>query len=104
MTLTVRVNKAFINTINFDQEWISLSKGQYCMPEEGVPLTQKERLLTTEEIITLAALFVKEGVTKIRLTGGEPLVRADLVDLIGNLHKYYRFVILCLLHRTLSLL
>ena len=57
------------------------------MPEEGVPLTQKERLLTTEEIITLAALFVKEGVTKIRLTGGEPLVRADLVDLVGNLRK-----------------
>ena len=57
------------------------------MPEEGVPLTQKERLLTTEEITTLAALFVKEGVTKIRLTGGEPLVRADLVDLVGNLYK-----------------
>ena len=57
------------------------------MPEEGLPLTQKERLLTTEEILKLAALFVKEGVTKIRLTGGEPLVRADIVDLIGNLDK-----------------
>ena len=54
------------------------------MPEEGVPLTQKEKLLSTQEIITLATLFVKEGVTKIRLTGGEPLVRADIVDLIGK--------------------
>lgn len=53
------------------------------MPEEGVSLTEKERLLSTHEIVTLAKLFVKEGVTKIRLTGGEPLVRADIVDLIG---------------------
>ncbi|EDL23631.1 molybdenum cofactor synthesis 1, isoform CRA_a [Mus musculus] len=34
---------------------------QYCMPEEGVPLTPKADLLTTEEILTLARLFVKEG-------------------------------------------
>ena len=54
------------------------------MPEEGVSLTQKEKLLSTQEIITLATLFVNEGVTKIRLTGGEPLVRADLTDLIGK--------------------
>lgn len=53
------------------------------MPEEGVPLTEKERLLSTEELIKLAKLFVSEGVTKIRLTGGEPLVRKDLVDIIG---------------------
>ncbi|XP_067609168.1 molybdenum cofactor biosynthesis protein 1 isoform X5 [Pseudorca crassidens] len=56
---------------------------QYCMPEEGVPLTPKADLLTTEEILTLARLFVKEGVDKIRLTGGEPLVRPDVVDIVG---------------------
>ncbi len=54
------------------------------MPQEGVTLTEKQKLLSTEEIITLAKLFVKEGVKKIRLTGGEPLVRADLVDLVGK--------------------
>ncbi len=54
------------------------------MPEEGVTLSHKERLLSKEEIIRLAKLFVQEGITKIRLTGGEPLVRSDLVELIGN--------------------
>ncbi|XP_053769451.1 molybdenum cofactor biosynthesis protein 1 isoform X3 [Desmodus rotundus] len=60
---------------------------QYCMPEEGVPLTPKTDLLTTEEILTLARLFVKEGVDKIRLTGGEPLIRPDVVDIVAQLHQ-----------------
>ncbi|KYO43449.1 molybdenum cofactor biosynthesis protein 1 [Alligator mississippiensis] len=60
---------------------------QYCMPEEGVHLTPKSELLTTHEIITLARLFVKEGVDKIRLTGGEPLIRPDVVDIVAQLYK-----------------
>ncbi|XP_039078516.1 molybdenum cofactor biosynthesis protein 1 isoform X4 [Hyaena hyaena] len=60
---------------------------QYCMPEEGVPLTPKADLLTTEEILTLARLFVKEGIDKIRLTGGEPLIRPDVVDIVAQLHR-----------------
>ncbi|XP_005389716.1 PREDICTED: molybdenum cofactor biosynthesis protein 1 isoform X2 [Chinchilla lanigera] len=60
---------------------------QYCMPEEGVPLTPKADLLTTEEILTLARLFVKQGVDKIRLTGGEPLIRRDVVDIVAQLHQ-----------------
>ncbi|PKK26733.1 molybdenum cofactor synthesis 1, transcript variant X2 [Columba livia] len=60
---------------------------QYCMPEEGVQLTPKSELLTAQEIITLAKLFVKEGVEKIRLTGGEPLIRPDVVDIVGQLNK-----------------
>ncbi|NXK01999.1 MOCS1 protein, partial [Herpetotheres cachinnans] len=60
---------------------------QYCMPEEGVQLTPKSELLTAQEIITLARLFVKEGVEKIRLTGGEPLIRPDVVDIVGQLYK-----------------
>uniref|UniRef100_A0A8C0ICT7 Molybdenum cofactor biosynthesis protein 1 n=1 Tax=Bubo bubo TaxID=30461 RepID=A0A8C0ICT7_BUBBB len=60
---------------------------QYCMPEEGVPLTPKSELLTAKEILTLARLFVKEGVEKIRLTGGEPLIRPDVVDIVGQLTK-----------------
>ncbi|XP_074204756.1 molybdenum cofactor biosynthesis protein 1 isoform X2 [Camelus bactrianus] len=55
------------------------------MPEEGVPLTPKADLLTTEEILTLARLFVKEGVDKIRLTGGEPLIRPDVVNIVAHL-------------------
>uniref|UniRef100_A0A2I2ZR05 Molybdenum cofactor biosynthesis protein 1 n=1 Tax=Gorilla gorilla gorilla TaxID=9595 RepID=A0A2I2ZR05_GORGO len=57
------------------------------MPEEGVPLTPKANLLTTEEILTLARLFVKEGVDKIRLTGGEPLIRPDVVDIVAQLQR-----------------
>uniref|UniRef100_A0A8B9RW51 Radical SAM core domain-containing protein n=1 Tax=Accipiter nisus TaxID=211598 RepID=A0A8B9RW51_9AVES len=57
------------------------------MPEEGVQLTPKSELLTAQEIITLARLFVKEGVEKIRLTGGEPLIRPDVVDIVGQLYK-----------------
>lgn len=53
------------------------------MPAEGVPLNPKSKLLTTDEIVTLANFFVAEGVTKIRLTGGEPTLRPDLVNLVG---------------------
>lgn len=60
-------------------------QGQYCMPEEGVSLTPKDSLLTSQEIIRVAQLFVSEGVDKIRLTGGEPMVRKDLAYIIGEL-------------------
>jgi GTP 3',8-cyclase / cyclic pyranopterin monophosphate synthase len=55
------------------------------MPAEGVPLSPKQHLLTTEEIVYLAKLFVEQGVRKIRLTGGEPTIRKDLVDIIASL-------------------
>lgn len=58
--------------------------GQYCMPAEGVQLTPKSHLLTTAETLTLAQLFVKQGVTKIRLTGGEPLVNKDVIHIVGK--------------------
>lgn len=57
------------------------------MPVEGVPLSPKEETLTTEEILRLSRLFVAEGVDKIRLTGGEPTLRKDIVDIIGELGK-----------------
>ncbi|XP_071327355.1 molybdenum cofactor biosynthesis protein 1 isoform X2 [Trachinotus anak] len=60
---------------------------QYCMPEEGVKLTPRGQLLSTSEILTLARLFVQEGVDKIRLTGGEPLIRPDVLDIIAELRK-----------------
>uniref|UniRef100_A0A672HS17 Molybdenum cofactor biosynthesis protein 1 n=1 Tax=Salarias fasciatus TaxID=181472 RepID=A0A672HS17_SALFA len=60
---------------------------QYCMPEEGVKLTPRGQLLSTSELLTLARLFVREGVDKIRLTGGEPLIRPDVLDIITELRK-----------------
>lgn len=55
---------------------------QYCMPEEGTDLTPASELLTSQEIVDLARFFVESGVTKIRFTGGEPLVRKDIVEII----------------------
>lgn len=57
----------------------------YCMPENGVDLTPSAELLTTQEILRLAGIFATEGVTKIRLTGGEPTVRKDIVTLTAQL-------------------
>jgi len=55
------------------------------MPEEGVPLSPPDHLLTTPEIVYLSALFVRQGVNKIRLTGGEPTVRKDIVELVKQI-------------------
>ncbi|XP_034381205.1 molybdenum cofactor biosynthesis protein 1 isoform X2 [Cyclopterus lumpus] len=60
---------------------------QYCMPDEGVKLTPRSQLLSTAEVLTLARLFVREGVEKIRLTGGEPLIKPDVLDVIKELKK-----------------
>lgn len=54
---------------------------QYCMPAEGVDLTSSPKLLTRNEILRLANLFVSSGVNKIRLTGGEPTIRKDIEDI-----------------------
>ena len=62
----------------------------YCMPEEGVPLSPQEHLLTSPEILYISSLFVSQGVTKIRLTGGEPTVRRDILSVmhdIGTLRR-----------------
>ncbi|MBL7471558.1 GTP 3',8-cyclase MoaA [Robertkochia sediminum] len=50
----------------------------YCMPAEGIPLVPRSHLMTYEEIYEIAKTFVAHGVNKIRLTGGEPLVRKDI--------------------------
>ena len=59
---------------------------QYCMPEEGLDWLDRSDLLTFEEIERLSSLLVKRaGVTSIRLTGGEPTVRARLPELVKRL-------------------
>ena len=60
---------------------------KYCMPEQGVDLSPRDQILTSEEIVQLSKLFVSQGVRKIRLTGGEPLVRRDLVDIVREMNK-----------------
>lgn len=50
----------------------------YCMPAEGIPLSPKSHIMTFDEVYKIAKIFVDNGVTKIRLTGGEPLVRKDV--------------------------
>ena len=54
----------------------------YCMPEEGVPSLLHEDILTLEEVISVVELAAKNGIKHIRLTGGEPLVRKGIVDLV----------------------
>ncbi|RDB28787.1 Molybdenum cofactor biosynthesis protein 1 [Hypsizygus marmoreus] len=63
----------------------------YCMPSEGVELSPDGSLLTNDEVIRLAALFVKSGVTKIRLTGGEPTVRKGIAEIISSLNGLRQF-------------
>lgn len=53
------------------------------MPSDGIELSPTGKLLTNEEVLRLATLFVRNGVTKIRLTGGEPTVRKGLEEIIG---------------------
>ena len=60
---------------------------RYCMPEEGVPLLARDELLSFEEIERLATLFVRLGVRKIRMTGGEPLVRRGIDELVARLGR-----------------
>jgi len=57
----------------------------YCMPMEGVSLMGHEDILTYEEILRVAGLAVRMGIVKVRITGGEPLVRRGVVDFIRDL-------------------
>jgi molybdenum cofactor biosynthesis enzyme MoaA len=59
------------------------------MPSEGVELSPADHILTDDEIIRLANLFVRSGVTKIRLTGGEPTIRKGLDGIIRKLPLPY---------------
>ncbi|KAL4955994.1 hypothetical protein BDW69DRAFT_102005 [Aspergillus filifer] len=77
----------------------------YCMPEEGIELSPSARLLTSPEIVYLSSVFVSQGVTKIRLTGGEPTVRKDIVPLMQSIGELRRDGLkeLCLTTNGISL-
>ncbi|TVZ17388.1 GTP 3',8-cyclase MoaA [Maribacter sp. MAR_2009_72] len=57
----------------------------YCMPEEGINFAKNDKLFTIDELVRLSSLMVSQGIDKIRITGGEPFVRKDLMVLLRNL-------------------
>lgn len=59
----------------------------YCMPPEGIPHLSRDAILTFEEITRVARLFLEMGGRKLRITGGEPLVRSGVADLAAQLAK-----------------
>jgi cyclic pyranopterin phosphate synthase len=69
---------------------------QYCMPVEGIELKGKNDLLTFDEIEMLARIFVDLGIRKIRITGGEPLVRRGVEELCRRLASIPRLQALAL--------
>ncbi|KIA98611.1 molybdenum cofactor biosynthesis protein MoeA [Flavobacterium sp. KMS] len=60
----------------------------YCMPADGITLTPKNELMTADEVFAIAQTFVQNGVDKIRLTGGEPLLRKDFPEIISKLATF----------------
>lgn len=59
----------------------------YCLPPDGAPSVPHQEYLNVSEIIRLASLFCDLGIKKIRLTGGEPLLRKDIVQIVSHLKK-----------------
>lgn len=57
----------------------------YCMPPEGIMNRPQEEILTFEEIIRLVGIFASLGIKRVRLTGGEPLVRKGIINLVKSL-------------------
>ena len=59
----------------------------YCMPADFSDWIADEKLLTTDELVTVIALCVDAGITSVRLTGGEPLLRRDIVDVVRRINE-----------------
>ena len=59
----------------------------YCMPEEGIKYLPKQQLLTYEEMLRLCSVLAGMGVSKVRITGGEPFVRSELMTFIEGLNR-----------------
>ncbi|MEP7128304.1 MAG: GTP 3',8-cyclase MoaA [Chitinophagales bacterium] len=61
----------------------------YCMPEEGIDWLARKEILSFEEMLRLCSLLVKMGIEKIRITGGEPFVRTDIMQFLWSLSKLH---------------
>src|SRR5665811_207565 len=57
----------------------------YCMPAEGLPWMPRSEMLTDEELLRIITVFIGIGVRQVRLTGGEPLLRRSLVDVVAGI-------------------
>ncbi|KAG9314132.1 molybdenum cofactor biosynthesis prote [Chiua virens] len=92
------ISPALVDSFNRKHDYLRISLTErcnlrcfYCMPSEGVELSPREHILTDDEVVRLASLFVKSGVRKIRLTGGEPTVRKGLDNIIARLDELRAF-------------
>ena len=59
----------------------------YCMPEDGIRLTEREKILQEPEILRVCRVMSELGITKIKITGGEPLVRSRIPELIYQIKE-----------------
>lgn len=89
----VKQEKGLIDKYNRRIDYLRLSitdrcnlRCRYCMPEEGVKMKQPREIMSYEEILTLARAAAACGLSRIRLTGGEPLVRKGVVSLVRELY------------------
>jgi molybdenum cofactor biosynthesis protein A len=59
----------------------------YCMPHEGIEFLPKHNLLSYEEMLRMLRIMASEGISKVRITGGEPFVRKNLMDFLWDIKK-----------------
>ncbi|MCU0348399.1 MAG: GTP 3',8-cyclase MoaA [Saprospiraceae bacterium] len=59
----------------------------YCMPEEGIEYLPKAELMTYEEMLRIVQVMVRMGIEKLRITGGEPFIRRDMMDFLGEISQ-----------------
>ncbi len=90
MEKVIKLKDSFGRKINYLR--ISLTdrcnlRCKYCMPESGIDKFSHDDMLTLEEVYEITKIFVELGIDKIRFTGGEPLVRRGIVDLIAKVSK-----------------
>jgi molybdenum cofactor biosynthesis protein A len=56
----------------------------YCMPEEGIPLRDKKEFMSQEELFAISDVFINMGIKKVRLTGGEPLIKKNFTQILNH--------------------
>lgn len=95
--------KPLIDSLNREHTYLRVSvtdrcnlRCAYCMPLQGIELKCRDEILTFDEIKRVAGIFAALGVTKIRLTGGEPLVRKDLPRLVERISRIPGIDTLCM--------